>query len=872
MTPEQWQEIKTVLGAVLEIEPGARPAYLDRNCGDDLLLRREVERLLHHSSLDAEFLDSNSLSAVASSVLTEQEGAWTGRRIGSYQIIEPLGVGGMGEVYRAFRADDQYRKEVALKIVRAGQDSGFVLSRFKSERQILANLEHPNIARLLDGGTTEEGIPYFVMELIEGMPITEYCDAKKLGIADRLELFSQVCAAVQYAHQGLIIHRDIKPANILVTADGTPKLLDFGIAKILASESSAGSTETLATFRILTPRYASPEQIKGEPMTTASDVYSLGVVLYELLTGQSPYGSARGTSGEFAEAACQNEPPKPSFVVCRSARSDGESGGPAVLSELRGGSPERLRKQLRGDLDNVVLMALRKEPSRRYASVSQLKDDLRRHLESLPVLACGDTFAYRTSKFVRRHKAVIGASFAVALALVVGLAMALHEARIARVQRARAERRFNDVRKLANSLMFDIHDAIANLPGAMPARKLLVDKALEYLDSLSQESGGDIALQRELASAYDRVGDLLGYTGGANLGDFAGARQSYEKALAIRESAAAANPQNEELAEDLLSDYFRLSFVLQDEGDCPGALQALGKGLPLAQKLAAAHPDARYQDWLAGFYWRTGNVLRQQGDYAHALEMFRRGAEIREAIAKSPDAPPLLRSHLAADYIGLGLTLGHTGDLSHGLEKVNDATQILEPLSAADPNNATLREYLAETYAHAAFLLERQGNIKRAIEYRYKARQIHLGLISADPTNALARDNYALGEIAIGDDLVLTNSMKQALPHLQKGMSVFETVRNKNRYSIAGQAEAYCAMGTTYAALGEREKSAGRKIENLRQAAAWYRKSLGAWEHEPDQGATNPLDGDYTRPDVERKLALCEDTLKQLARGRNPHF
>src|ERR1700674_2717873 len=307
MLPERWNEVKDKLHEALQLEPTPRSAYLAELGAVDPDLQRELESLIaFHERTGTDFLNAplgQVPSALASQVAPD---ALLGRRVGSYQIMGQIGVGGMGEVYRAFRADDEYKKQVAIKLVRAGQNSDFVVNRFKNERQILASLDHPNIARLLDGGTTEEGVPYFVMELIEGHPIDEYCDAHKLPTTDRLKLFLQVCSAVQFAHQHLFIHRDIKPSNVLVTSDGVPKLLDFGIAKILEGSAVAAPFEpTLTVLRVLTPGYASPEQIKGEPITTASDVYSLGVVMYELLSGHSPYRVASRTPHELSRAVCE---------------------------------------------------------------------------------------------------------------------------------------------------------------------------------------------------------------------------------------------------------------------------------------------------------------------------------------------------------------------------------------------------------------------------------------------------------------------------------------------------------------------------------------------------------------------------------------
>jgi len=310
MTPERWQHVRGVFDQVASLPSADRAAYLDQACAKDSDLRREVDSLLRaHHEAGTEFLNTPAIN------LSRPAPSRVGRRIGAYNIVEEIGRGGMGEVYRAGRADGQYEKEVAIKLVRGGYNTASVLERFRHERQILASLDHPNIARLLDGGTTDEGVPYLVMELIEGTPIDQYCYALKLGVNERLRLFVQVCSAVQYAHQRLVIHRDIKPGNILVTKEGAPKLLDFGIAKILDPAVSAATT----VAGPMTPEYASPEQIRGEPITTATDVYSLGVVLYELLTGRSPYPKNTQVPHEFARAICEIEPERPSTVVMKPA-------------------------------------------------------------------------------------------------------------------------------------------------------------------------------------------------------------------------------------------------------------------------------------------------------------------------------------------------------------------------------------------------------------------------------------------------------------------------------------------------------------------------------------------------------------------------
>lgn len=419
MDAERWQTVERLYHATLECEESQRATFLARACGDDEALRREVESLVSYGNRSGRFIDGSALEVVAPALAREEDSGsdecqiiekMIGKRISQYRIVEHLGSGGMGEVYRAVRADDQFQKQVAIKLVHAGEASGFVIGRFKNERQILASLDHPNIARLLDGGATDEGVPYFVMELVEGQSIDRYCDSHKLGIPARLEIFLQVCSALEYAHQHQIIHRDIKPSNILVTSEGVPKLLDFGIAKILDSSLSAeavGKTQT--AFRAFTPEYASPEQIKAEPISTASDVYSLGVMLYELLSGHRPYRFKTRTPLEIERAICEEEPLKPSAVVTQveeQTLADGTTTSitPEEISGARNSDPKRMHSCLLGDLDAIVMMALRKEPHRRYVSAGDFAADVRKHLEGLPIKARPSTFAYRGAKFIRRHR------------------------------------------------------------------------------------------------------------------------------------------------------------------------------------------------------------------------------------------------------------------------------------------------------------------------------------------------------------------------------------------------------------------------------------------------------------------------------------
>ena len=422
VTSSRWQRIKDLFSEALELDAAERKAFLDQSCDGDLSLRREVDSLLAASA---------PITTIDPEGTGHEQDRMIGRRLGAYEILKLIGSGGMAAVYLAVRADDQYRKRVAIKLIHPGLEKEAVCRRFRNERQTLAALDHPNIVRLLDGGTTEEGLPYLVMDYVEGQPIDDYCDRHKLTIEQRLQLFRTVCGAVEHAHQNLVIHRDLKPSNILVTAEGAPKLLDFGIAKVLNPEYSAQNVLLTQTgMHHMTPAYASPEQVKGEAITYAGDIYSLGVVLYELLTGHRPYRFKSYTQADVERVVCETEAERPSTAITRVENYHSPEGSsahlitPESVSRTRGGPPEKLRRRLKGDLDNIVLKALHKEPKRRYGSAQEFSEDIGRHLDHLPVKARRSTAAYRAGKLVRRRKTEVVAS-ALALVLAAGLAYSL---------------------------------------------------------------------------------------------------------------------------------------------------------------------------------------------------------------------------------------------------------------------------------------------------------------------------------------------------------------------------------------------------------------------------------------------------------------
>ena len=912
MSPDRWRQMNELFHTALSLDAQSRDEYLKDACRGDDRLRQEVEDLVAgHESAEAA-MQTGFVRQAVQQLVDEDEPLAIGQEFRPYRVIREIGRGGMGRVYLAERADHEFHKLVAIKLIKRGMDTESVIRHFRNEREILASLDHANIARLLDGGTSQDGLPYFVMEYIEGHPVDRFCDERKYSVTERLHLFQKVCAAVAYAHQHLVIHRDIKPSNILVTAEGDPKLLDFGIARLLRTGAEPETSATMTALPLMTPEYASPEQVLGLPASTLTDVYSLGVVLYRLLTGVSPYAFSSRSAQEIAETICHREPRRPSTAAADPARADG------VPSPE--GNGERVKKRLRGDLDNIVLMAMRKEPYRRYQSVEQFSEDIRRHLESLPVLARDDTVRYRLAKFTRRHRPAVAAGAIAVFMMAAGIVATTLEARRARVQeqlakteQAKADRRFNDVRKLARTVLFDYHDAIKNLPGATPVRQRLVRDALQYLDSLAGEATGDRSLLRELASAYERVADVQGGTLEANLGNTAGAIESGKKALHIRASLLAGDPQNPALRRELATSYFKVGSLVWETGDMSGAAGYLRQALSLRENVVRAEPaDIISRLELSSVYDRLGMILLEQGDVAGALTYFRRSLEICSSLPAVERADERARRSMSVEYEHIGSALLEIEDLPGALENNRRALSIRAALTKDFPLNADHKRTLQVSYYNEGEILARMRRAPEALESYRNSVAISEKLLRADPSNEQSRGDLAYGLIRVGDMLFKLGQYPDALANyrrsqdlrstdvkadsanLWKRSSLIEanakicktlaTVHHsdeaqkpctdtlslmRNTKLDPGNAAILGFFADTYSDLGEAEATLGanerivpaERRKRWQSARSLYMQSLEIWRDLKQRSIL--AQADRSKPDVvSRKIAVCDAALR----------
>ena len=655
MTPERWAQIRQIFDGALERSEVDRGAYLRVVCARDDDLRREVESLLASHDSAGDFLDQPAANLAASGQTLISSGIDIqeyppGHRVGAYELKKCIGRGGMGSVWLATRSDNEFKKKVAIKLVKRGMDTQEILRRFRMERQLLAGLTHPNIAALIDGGSTPDGLPYLVMEYVDGIRIDRYCEQHKTTITERLRLFRDVCAAVQYAHGNLVVHRDLKAGNILVTAEGTPKLLDFGIAKLMRTEfDTLAAAETRPELRPMTLDYASPEQVRGEPITTATDVYSLGVLLYKLLTGKSPYGLAARSDNALRKAICEQEPLRPSAVVLTDEKAvipEATQKIDVAQEETRDKARRRLKKKLAGDLDMIVLMALRKEPLRRYASVEQFSEDIRRYLEGRPVIARSDTFGYRAGRFIRRNAVAVAAATVAALTLFGAAIFELRSAERAAQQDMVAESRLKVLEAETRRQQIELSDsyyalaqsqdpqaalqtyrsALASFrafeqihPGDKPASSLIARTAMkvgelapdEAVDLFSEARSRTEPLEKDNPSDFFAALEGLGRAQLKNH-DVLGALASFSRALQVAETRGDRR--------DLASSNFWVGTVLAYNGETEAGAAKLRKAFEIYRDLAGARVNAA-EDSPAGYRRALANLASQAPpDLRQAIE------------------------------------------------------------------------------------------------------------------------------------------------------------------------------------------------------------------------------------------------------------
>jgi tetratricopeptide (TPR) repeat protein/predicted Ser/Thr protein kinase len=736
MTAGRWSEVKAVLSGVLDADASERPALLDRLCGPDTDLRTTVESLLAMESK----VDSFNTEVLPGSALWADTTEKTPEQIGPYTILHEIGRGGMGVVYLADRADGQYRKRVAIKLITGAHQEQNLDQRFRRERQILAQLEHPNIARLLDGAATESGQPYFVMEYVEGPPLLAWCDQHHLDAKARLQLFLSVCDAVSYAHQKLIVHRDLKPGNILVTPSGDPKLLDFGLARVLDSDAEL----TQAGPTPMTVAYASPEQIRGERQTVASDVYSLGVILYQLLTDHRPYRTENSSFAEIVRVTCEQEPTPPSQFV----------------------------RGISGDLETIVLKALVKDQRLRYPTVDEFAADLRRHLDGQPIHARPATFFYRAGKFLGRHRIAVPAA---ALAAVLILAFA----GLSWFEALRAQRRFNDVEKLAHSVMFEFHDAIANLPGSTAARELLITRALEYLENLSREAAGDPRLAREIALGYTRIGDVQGNLGTANLGKVSAAVESYGKAEAILAGLLARSPSDDSLRLDYLRVSDSLAGAYSVAGNQEHARLISEKNVALAASALRSHPDApAFLHAMMSAQSIAADLLTNEKKYDEAIPIRQKILDLQRRLSAESPADPASQPNLALAHKRLGALYGVVKRYEEGRREYQEARIIDEQYLAANGGTRAQLD-LSYDYSDLGWVTIRLGDQPAALALYRKAQALRQSAAAADPKDYRAAVSLASISERIGSQLRRMGDLPAARQETQQAIALWKKLADR---------------------------------------------------------------------------------------------
>jgi len=712
--PELWRRVEDLYHRVLELDASNREEFLKDSCRDDEVLRRELESLLAHEKAAEHFIESPALEVMGKLVASEP-GITEGSKIGAYRIVREVGQGGMAVVYLGERDDQHYRKRVAIKMVKPGIGTEQVLQRFRNERQTLAALDHSNIVKLLDGGSTESGLPYLVMEYVEGVPIDRYCDQNKLSIVDRLRLFRDVCSAVQYAHQNLVIHRDLKPGNILITKEGLPRLLDFGIAKLLNPECFETPLVTRMEWRAMTPDYASPEQVLGDPVTSATDIYSLGVLLYEILTGRRPYQVEGSSRREIERQVSETEPLRPSTQVS----TDHEHL--KAIAQMRAAEPKQLVSLLRGDLDWITMKALEKDPSRRYATASEFSADIGRYLSHEPVLARPASAAYRARKYVRRHP--VGVTVAAGLVLLLAGFAGMQSFQLRRITRERD--RANRVTEFMEG-MFKVSNPSEARGNSITAREIL-DKASKDIDTGLVQ---DPELQAQMMHV---MGDVY-----RELGLFPRSQLLYQRSADIRRRVL--GPENLET----LRSMDNLGWVLNQEGHAPEAEKLQRETSDIRRRVFGMQNPNTLKS-ISNLAW----TLDREGNYTEAEKLEREVLDIRRRVLKTDSQDTLaMMNNLAA-------TLGHEGHLAEA-EKLKRETLDMRRRLLGPEHRETLT-----AMNNLAYTLQQEGHYAEAEKLQRETLNIQRRVLGSEHPDTLRSMNNLANTLVAEGHLTEAQQLQQ---------------------------------------------------------------------------------------------------------------
>jgi serine/threonine protein kinase/tetratricopeptide (TPR) repeat protein len=813
-SPEQLKRAESIFHEVLSAPEDQRATLMEAQCEGDAEMRDELQALIENSGRKElqSLLSSEAIHAQRRQMDPDLSGRW----IGPYELDRLLGRGGMGAVYLAHRADGEFRQQVAIKLIDLPLAGSLFREQFRRERQILAGLVHPFIARLLDGGVSDEGEPYLVMEYVDGVSILNYCEEHSLKLRDRLILFRQVCEAVQFAHQNLVIHRDLKADNILVVADGTPRLLDFGTAKLLATEDAPASELTRQGVQSFTPQYASPEQVLGKSITTASDTYSLGVLLYRMIAGVRPYELKDFSTEELIRVICKEEPPKPSAIAISAEHPD-------------------------GDLDAIAMKALRKAPEDRYGTVQQFAADIQLYLDGKPVTARRGTLRYRAGKFARRNKMGLAGAGLLFATMLAGVAGILWQSHAKDLERRRAEARSEDLRQLSNSLLSEIDEAVKELPGSTPVQQLLVKRVLEHLDHMATDAAGDPVTQLDLVDAYTRLGNLQGNPYEQNIGDSSGALVSLNKALTIAQTLQSVRPRDPAVLGALATVQKARSNVLFGISRTQESIVAMRAAIQAFEAEFANAPASPAQlAEEAGAYNGLGDQLglpgvASLGDSAGALDAYSKALELsRRALSIDPKFTRSRRT------VAIGYT--KIGDIDVQTDPAKAAAEYYQSLAAwsamfADgDSSATNQRGAARVYLRLGSALSAILDYKSSIAAFEKAAVTIRRDAAIDPRDTRAQsdlfaleDNEAKAYVEMLDPRLdpnpagKTESAHHAMSLLRDSMGILEKllqVDPGNKIWLSNLAYDKTILGTLEQSWHAPDDGSGSDTEKGAQLAA----------------------------------------------------